>query len=222
MARSRERRPPKAQSGSAQPDNAPSDAVPSDDPGIRPDLGVGASRAAVNPLEVACVTGLQSADPGCAYNFVRTFEHLDWVDFESLVQAGKTPEESGINDRFHKIEADLDALGDNVRRAFICLETLRAKLSICLNEIVSVLNAKERNRQKKRKTRRRRRIRRTTRRPRTARTTRRTKKPRSRRTPRKARRRKKTRIRATSRTRTPRKSSWARSRKKTTTTSEGS
>ena len=72
----------------------------------------------------------------------RTFEHLDWLDFESLVQAGKTPEESGINDRFHRIEADLDALGDNVRRAFVCLETLRAQLRVCLNEIVTVLNAK--------------------------------------------------------------------------------
>ena len=73
----------------------------------------------------------------------------DWLDFESLVQAGKTPEESGINDRFHKIEADLDALGDNVRRAFVCLETLRAQLRVCLNEIVTVLNAKEKDNKEK-------------------------------------------------------------------------
>jgi hypothetical protein len=108
-----------------------------------------ASRAPSPALEVACVTGLQAADPGCAYTFKRTFEHLDWLDFESLVQAGKTAEESGINDRFHKIEADLDALGDNVRRAFVCLEALRAQLSVCLNEVVKVLNAKEKDNKEK-------------------------------------------------------------------------
>jgi hypothetical protein len=102
-----------------------------------------------NPLEIACVNNLQQTDQGCTYNFVRKFEHVDWVDFESLVQAGKTAEEAGINDRFHKIEADLDALGDNVRRAFICLETLRAQLSVCLSEIVTILNAKEKDAKEK-------------------------------------------------------------------------
>lgn len=104
--------------------------------------------ANANPLEIACVKGIQATDPDCAYNFVRKFEHRNWIDGESLVQAGKTPEEGGINERFHKIEADLDALGDNVRRAFICVETLRAQLSICLNEIVTILNAKEKDKEK--------------------------------------------------------------------------
>lgn len=108
-----------------------------------------ASRAPSPALEIACVTGLQTAEPGCAYTFKRTFEHVNWVDFESLVQAGKTPEESGINERFHKIEADIDALGDNVRRAFVCLEALRAQLRVCLNEIVTVLNAKEKDTKEK-------------------------------------------------------------------------
>ena len=82
-----------------------------------------------------------------SYNFVRTFQHRDWIDGESLVQAGKTPEESGINERLHKIEADLDALGDNVRRAFMCVATLRAQLSICLNEIVTILNARDKEKE---------------------------------------------------------------------------
>ena len=119
-----------------------------DDPNTRSDRDKAASRAA-NALEIACVNGLQGTDPGCAYTFTRTFEHVNWLDFESLVQAGKTPEESGINDRFHRIEADLDALGDNVRRAFVCLETLRAQLRVCLNEIVTVLNAKEKDNKEK-------------------------------------------------------------------------
>ena len=120
-----------------------------DEPNTRRDLDKSAIRAAANPLEIACVNGLQSTDPGCAYTFIRTFEHVNWLDFESLVQAGKTPEESGINERFHRIEADLDALGDNVRRAFVCLETMRAQLRICLNEIVTVLNAKEKDAKEK-------------------------------------------------------------------------
>ena len=120
-----------------------------DDPNTRSDLDPAAIRAAANALEIACVNGLQGTDPGCAYTFTRTFEHVNWLDFESLVQAGKTPEESGINDRFHRIEADLDALGDNVRRAFVCLETLRAQLRVCLNEIVTVLNAKEKDSKEK-------------------------------------------------------------------------
>jgi hypothetical protein len=119
-----------------------------DDPKTRSNRDKAASRAA-NALEIACVNGIQPTEPGCAYTFTRTFEHLDWLDFESLVQAGKTPEESGINDRFHRIEADLDALGDNVRRAFVCLETLRAQLRVCLNEIVTVLNAKDKDNKEK-------------------------------------------------------------------------
>ena len=34
-------------------------------------------RAGANPLEIACVNGLQAADPSCVYNFVRTFQHRD-------------------------------------------------------------------------------------------------------------------------------------------------
>ena len=120
-----------------------------DDPKTRSDKGKAAPSRAVNALEIACVNGIQPTEPGCAYTFTRTFQHLDWLDFESLVQAGKTPEESGINDRFHRIEADLDALGDNVRRAFVCLEALRAQLRVCLNEIVTVLNAKEKDNKEK-------------------------------------------------------------------------
>jgi hypothetical protein len=116
---------------------------------IRTDLNATLIRADANPLEIACVNGVPPTDPNGGYNFVRTFQHVDWIDGESLVQAGKTPEEGGINERLHKIEADLDALGDNVRRAFIAVETLRAQVSICLNQIVTVLNAKDKDTKEK-------------------------------------------------------------------------
>ena len=109
------------------------------DPKTRTDAGPN-SRGVPDPLELDCANHVGQADPACVYNFVRGFEHVDWVDFESLVQAGKTAQESGINDRFHKIEADLDALGDNVRRACVCVDTLRAQLAVCLTEIVTCVN----------------------------------------------------------------------------------
>lgn len=116
---------------------------------IRTDLNAALIRADATPLEIACVNGVPPTDPNGGYNFVRTFQHVDWIDGESLVQAGKTPEEGGINERLHKIEADLDALGDNVRRAFIAVETLRAQVSICLNEIVTILNTKDKDTKEK-------------------------------------------------------------------------
>jgi hypothetical protein len=116
---------------------------------VRTDIRTREVRAGANPLEIACVNGVPASDAGNGYNFVRTFQHRDWIDGESLVQAGKTPEEGGINERLHKIEADLDALGDNVRRAFIAVETLRAQVSICLNQIVTILNAKDKDAKEK-------------------------------------------------------------------------
>jgi hypothetical protein len=100
-------------------------------------------------LEIACVNALQAPNPYGTYDFVRSLHHENWIDGESRVQAGKTPEEGGINERFHKIEADLDALGNNVRRAFLSIETLRAQLSICLNEIVKILNTKDKDNKEK-------------------------------------------------------------------------
>lgn len=90
-------------------------------------------------VEVACVDGVPPQL--LQYDFVRTLVHRDWVDGESLVQAGKTPDEDGMNDRFHKIEADLDRLGENVRRTMMALNNLRAQLRVCLGEIVAALAA---------------------------------------------------------------------------------
>src|SRR6266850_2576471 len=55
------------------------------------------------------VTAFPAAVPECVPQpFVRTFAHKDWTDGEDLVQAGESPDDEGLNKRFHKIEADFD------------------------------------------------------------------------------------------------------------------
>lgn len=82
-----------------------------------------------------------AVDPACApAPFARTFVHQDWVDGESAVQAGQTPTEQGFNERFHRIERDLDRLGALVAQAFTCMNAMRANLSGSLGEIAAELN----------------------------------------------------------------------------------
>jgi hypothetical protein len=89
-------------------------------------------------------TEFPEVEPACAATFVRTFQHDDWVDGESVVQAEQTGGEDGFNARFHRIEADLDALGADVAQSFTCLAELRSDLRKLLDEIraeVNLLNA---------------------------------------------------------------------------------
>lgn len=72
--------------------------------------------------------------------FARSFEHKDWVDGESIVQAEDTPSEKGFNDRFHRIERDLDRLGALIAQAFICMNAMRERLSVSLGEVSAELN----------------------------------------------------------------------------------
>jgi hypothetical protein len=110
------------------------------------DLGLSVDvRPDATPVEIACINGVPQVDANATYNFVRRFIHEDWIDGESLVQATKTPEEAGFNERFHNIERDLDSLGDNVQRAFQSIAALRAQLRVCLNEIVVAMNAGNKN-----------------------------------------------------------------------------
>jgi hypothetical protein len=81
-----------------------------------------------------------AVDADCKSSFARGFVHQDWVDGESTVQASETPDEAGFNRRFHRIEADLDALGANVALAFACLADMRQQLKNCLEEIRVELN----------------------------------------------------------------------------------
>lgn len=79
--------------------------------------------------------------PGCQPPpFARTFAHQDWVDGEDVVQAGATTGELGFNERFHRIEHDLDALGTDVAQAFACMASMRVSLRKLLDEIRAELN----------------------------------------------------------------------------------
>lgn len=76
----------------------------------------------------------------CAPTFTRTFEHQDWVDGESTVQAGESADDKGFNWRFHAIAADLDALHTDTQNLFQCLSTLRAQLVAALQDVAAELN----------------------------------------------------------------------------------
>lgn len=72
--------------------------------------------------------------------FVRTFQHDDWVDGEDVVQAGATTGELGFNERFHRIESDLDHLGSDVAKVFTCMAAMRKSLRTLLDEIRAEIN----------------------------------------------------------------------------------
>ncbi|MDG4757772.1 hypothetical protein [Micromonospora sp. WMMD710] len=82
-----------------------------------------------------------AVEPGCApLPFARTFAHTDWVDGEDVVQAGQTPGEQGFNERFHRIEHDLDHLGTDLAKAFACMAAMRVSLRRLLDEIRAEIN----------------------------------------------------------------------------------
>jgi hypothetical protein len=78
--------------------------------------------------------------PGCGAAFARTFQHTDWTDGESVVQAGETPTEDGFNKRFHQIESDLDAVGRDAAKAFACVADMRQSLRRMFDEVRAELN----------------------------------------------------------------------------------
>ncbi|WP_410809000.1 hypothetical protein [Micromonospora sp. 067-2] len=82
-----------------------------------------------------------AVEPGCAPPpFARTFAHADWVDGEDVVQAGQTTGEQGFNERFHRIEHDLDHLGTDLAKAFSCMAAMRVSLRRLLDEIRAEIN----------------------------------------------------------------------------------
>jgi hypothetical protein len=78
--------------------------------------------------------------PTCAPTFARSFEHQDWVDGESVVQAGESADDKGFNWRFNALAADLDALHADTARMFQCLSTLRQALVQALQDVAAELN----------------------------------------------------------------------------------
>jgi hypothetical protein len=85
-------------------------------------------------------TDFPATDAACKAQFSRSFLHTDWVDGESPVQAGSTPDEEGFNERLHHLEDDLEALNTDVRRAFTCLGQVRAAAAGRFDEILKMLN----------------------------------------------------------------------------------
>lgn len=83
---------------------------------------------------------LAATDAACAPAFARSFVHADWQDGEDVVSAQGSNGDEGFNARFHKIEADLDALSTDNSKMFACMAELRADLATLLEEIRVELN----------------------------------------------------------------------------------
>lgn len=83
---------------------------------------------------------LASTDDDCEPEFARTFIHADWQDGEDVVSAEGSNGDEGFNARFHKIEADLDALSRDTSGLFECMMELRGQLSLLLEEVRAELN----------------------------------------------------------------------------------
>jgi hypothetical protein len=82
-----------------------------------------------------------ATDAACSPGpFARGFAHADWIDGESTVQAGKTATDDGFNERFHKIEGDLDRLGTLAAESFTCMNAMRENLARALEDIRAELN----------------------------------------------------------------------------------
>jgi hypothetical protein len=104
-------------------------------------IGIWIGEAAVGSRNFQYSHALADAEAGCKpAPFARSFAHQDWVDGTSIVQAGETPTEKGFNDRFHKIEGDLDRLGALVAQSFACMNDVRATMVVALREIAAELN----------------------------------------------------------------------------------
>ena len=93
--------------------------------------------------------------PDCALTFQRQFVHPDFIDGVTVVQAGATPEEIGLNQRFHTIETDLDHVADDLHTASNCIAELRRELfgmaqelQAKITEIDTLLDGKAKDKEK--------------------------------------------------------------------------
>jgi hypothetical protein len=81
-----------------------------------------------------------ATDPGCVATFARSFHHVDWVDGENVVQAQQTTGDDGFNLRFHRIEADIDGLANEIAKLFACVAEMRSSLHDRLEESRAEIN----------------------------------------------------------------------------------
>jgi hypothetical protein len=89
-------------------------------------------------------TEFPRTDPECTPRFSRNFEHIDWIDGESIVQAESTMIDEGFNSRFRKIITDLDALCNDARQALACAAGMRQSLHDLLGELEAELQRLDR------------------------------------------------------------------------------
>jgi hypothetical protein len=78
--------------------------------------------------------------PNCPPTFVRSFSHQDWVDGESVVQAGESADDKGFNWRFNALATDLDALHNDTENLYKCLVAIRMELASALQDVAAELN----------------------------------------------------------------------------------
>ncbi len=88
-----------------------------------------------NPAPFDFTTDVQTVDPSCAITYARDFAHVDWIDGESRVQAGLTPEELGFNARFHAIENEFDAIAAQFGQLGSCVSEIRSDLVGVVKEL---------------------------------------------------------------------------------------
>lgn len=96
---------------------------------------------ASNPEPFTFVTDVESSDGKCTATYKRTFAHTDWVDGESRVQAGMTPEELGFNARFHTIESEFDAIALQFAALSQCAKGIRDDLYGVTQELEAKITA---------------------------------------------------------------------------------
>ncbi len=84
---------------------------------------------------------LPTTDPAtCPPSFAQSFSHQDWIDGESVVEAGESADDKGFNWRFNALAADLEALHIDALNMYQCLITLRVELVAALNDVAAELN----------------------------------------------------------------------------------
>lgn len=101
---------------------------------------IGATRSP-RPAAFRFDTDVEPDDAQCVSAYERAFAHTDWIDGESRVQAGMTPEELGFNARFHAIENEFDAIAGQLDRLSACAQELRGDLAGVVAELEAKITA---------------------------------------------------------------------------------
>lgn len=96
---------------------------------------------ATQPVPFHFSTPVEKTDPECTVDYDRNFAHIDWIDGESRVQAGMTPEELGFNARFHAIENEFEAISGQFGRLGRCVAGIRSDLFGVVAELEAKLTA---------------------------------------------------------------------------------